>query len=38
MGHAQRAQRKFLIVGIVLDEENQLVLDGGSFETGEPSG
>jgi hypothetical protein len=35
---AQRAQRKFLVGRIVLDEENYLLSDGGFLESGQPSG
>jgi hypothetical protein len=35
---AQRAQRKFLVGRIVLDEENYLLSDGGFLGSGQPSG
>jgi hypothetical protein len=38
IGLAQRAQRKFLISRIVLDEENYLLSDGGFPRSGLPSG
>jgi hypothetical protein len=38
IGLAQRAQRKFLVSRIVLDEENYLLSDGGFLERGRPSG
>jgi len=33
---AQRAQRKFLVIRIVLDEENYLLSDGGFLGSGQP--
>jgi len=38
VGLAQRAQRKFLVARIVLDEENYLLSDGGLPKSGQPSG
>jgi hypothetical protein len=38
VGLAQRAQRKFLVSRIVLDEENYLLCDGGSLGSGQPFG
>ena len=38
IGLAQRAQRKFLVGRIVLDEENYLLSDGGFLGIGQPSG
>src|SRR6266850_2454606 len=38
VGLAQRAQRKFLVARIVLDEENHLLSDGGLLRSGQPSG
>jgi hypothetical protein len=38
VGLAQCAQCKFLIVRIVLDEENYLLFDGGLPRSGQPSG
>jgi len=38
IGLAQRAQRKFLVGRIVLDEENCLLSDGGFPRIGLPSG
>jgi len=38
IGLAQRAQRKFLVSRIVLDEENYLLSDGGLPRSGQPSG
>jgi len=38
IGPAQRAQRKFLVSRIVLDEENYLSSDGGFLRSGQPSG
>jgi len=35
---AQRAQGKFLVGRIVLDEENYLLSDGGLPKSGQPSG
>ncbi|HKB73749.1 MAG TPA: hypothetical protein VKC82_05695 [Burkholderiales bacterium] len=36
IGLAQRAQRKFLVGRIVLDEENYLLSDGGFLGSGRP--
>ena len=38
VGPAQRAQRKFLVGGIVLDEENYLLSDGCLPKSGQPWG
>jgi len=38
IGLVQRAQRKFLVGRIVLDEENYLLSDGGFLGSGQPAG